>query len=127
MAAFEKSASHTDIFVSSICRFLGEIRIVPLNIMTVSLESSLRREIVQDCLRETLLYLLGLIAAEQPVAFVFNSIGILQIHNKNVHMTFFKEFLEAMDGSGKLAKAISIVRWSFFSQHHLFRVGLGEC
>ncbi|KYO28519.1 hypothetical protein Y1Q_0005324 [Alligator mississippiensis] len=86
----------------------GEIRIVPLNIMTVSLESSLRREIVQDCLRETLLYLLGLIAAEQPVAFVFNSIGILQIHNKNVHMTFFKEFLEAMDGSGKLAKAISI-------------------
>ncbi|KAJ6664869.1 hypothetical protein lerEdw1_005841 [Lerista edwardsae] len=85
----------------------GDIPIVKLNFIVLSLEGPFNRETVEGCIRETLLSFSRSIATKQTVEFTFKGIGVLVIRDSKVKMKFFKEFLQTMDGSGNLLKALS--------------------
>nr|XP_060627125.1 coiled-coil domain-containing protein 81 [Anolis sagrei ordinatus] len=85
----------------------GDIPIVHLNFIVLSLEGPFNREIVEGCIRETLLSFSRSIATKQPVEFTFKGIGVLIVRDNKVKMKFYKDFLQAMDGSGRLLKALS--------------------
>ncbi|XP_054829918.1 coiled-coil domain-containing protein 81 [Eublepharis macularius] len=85
----------------------GDIPIVKLNFIVLSLEGPFNRETVEGCVRETLLFFSRSIANKQNVEFTFKGIGVLVIRDNKVKMKFYKDFIQAMDGSGNLLKALS--------------------
>ncbi|XP_069495838.1 coiled-coil domain-containing protein 81 [Ambystoma mexicanum] len=84
----------------------GDIPVVPLNFMALSLGSSFTRDIVEGCVKETLQLFSRSIAIKRNVEFTFTGIGVLIIREGKVKMKFYKEFLHSMDGSGNLLKAL---------------------
>ncbi|XP_006197570.2 coiled-coil domain-containing protein 81 [Vicugna pacos] len=85
----------------------GDIPVVPLNFVMISLEGPFSRDTVEECVKETLLFLSRSISIKQNVEFTFKGIGVLVIKDGKVKMRFYKDFLCAMDGSGALAKALA--------------------
>ncbi|XP_011840301.1 PREDICTED: coiled-coil domain-containing protein 81 isoform X1 [Mandrillus leucophaeus] len=85
----------------------GDIPIVPLNFVMISLEGPFNRDVVEGCVKETLLFLSRFISMKQNVEFTFKGIGVLMIRDNKVKMRFYKDFLCTMDGSGALAKALA--------------------
>ncbi|PNI57137.1 CCDC81 isoform 3 [Pan troglodytes] len=85
----------------------GDIPIVPLNFVMISLEGPFNRDVVEGCVKETLLFLSRSISMKQNVEFTFKGIGVLMIRDSKVKMRFYKDFLCTMDGSGALAKALA--------------------
>ncbi|XP_076969451.1 coiled-coil domain-containing protein 81 [Tamandua tetradactyla] len=85
----------------------GDIPIVPLNFVMISLEGPFNRDTVEGCVKETLLFLSRSISIKQNVEFTFKRIGVLMIRDSKVKMRFYKDFLSAMDGSGALVKALA--------------------
>ncbi|KAM9659368.1 coiled-coil domain-containing protein 81 isoform 1-T1 [Trichechus inunguis] len=85
----------------------GDIPIIPLNFVMISLEGPFNRDIVEGCVKETLLFLSRSISTKQNVEFTFKGIGVLVIRNSKVKMKFYKDFLCAMDGKGTLVKALT--------------------
>ncbi|XP_042545498.1 coiled-coil domain-containing protein 81 [Dipodomys spectabilis] len=85
----------------------GDIPVVPLNFVMISLESPFTRDTVEGCVKETLLFLSRSISTKQTVEFTFKGIGVLMIKNSKVKMKFSKDFLCTMDGSGTLTKALA--------------------
>ncbi|ETE61113.1 putative protein C11orf73-like protein, partial [Ophiophagus hannah] len=65
------------------------------------------REMVEGCVRETLLSFSRSIATKQTVEFTFKGIGVLIVRDNKVKMKFYKDFLHTMDGSGMLLKALT--------------------
>ncbi|KAB1272334.1 Coiled-coil domain-containing protein 81 [Camelus dromedarius] len=88
----------------------GDIPVVPLNFVMISLEGPFSRDTVEGCVKETLLFLSRSISIKQNVEFTFKGIGVLVIKDGKVKMRFYKDFLCAMDGSGALAKALANVK-----------------
>uniref|UniRef100_A0A4W3J678 Coiled-coil domain containing 81 n=1 Tax=Callorhinchus milii TaxID=7868 RepID=A0A4W3J678_CALMI len=86
-----------------------DIPIVPLNFTAISLESPFDRDTVEGCVKETLQIMYRYISLKRNVEFIFKDIGVLTIRNNKVKMKFYKDFLNAMDGSGYLVKALSNV------------------
>ncbi|XP_007901782.1 coiled-coil domain-containing protein 81 [Callorhinchus milii] len=84
-----------------------DIPIVPLNFTAISLESPFDRDTVEGCVKETLQIMYRYISLKRNVEFIFKDIGVLTIRNNKVKMKFYKDFLNAMDGSGYLVKALS--------------------
>ncbi|GCC22383.1 coiled-coil domain-containing protein 81-like [Chiloscyllium punctatum] len=85
----------------------GDIPIVELNFTFLALESSYDRDTVEGCVKETLQIMYRYIASNRNVHFTFKDIGVLTIRNNKIKMKFYREFLNAMDGSGSLVKALS--------------------
>ncbi|KAL0629852.1 Coiled-coil domain-containing protein 81 [Plecturocebus cupreus] len=85
----------------------GDIPIVPLNFVMIALEGPFNRDVVEGCVKETLLFLSRSISMKQNVEFTFKGIGVLMIRDGKVKMRFYKDFLCTMDGSGALAKALA--------------------
>ncbi|XP_044521956.1 coiled-coil domain-containing protein 81 [Gracilinanus agilis] len=85
----------------------GDIPVVQLNFVMISLEGPFNRDVVEGCVKETLLFLSRSISIKQNVEFTFKGIGVLMIRDSKVKMRFYKDFLCAMDGSGNLVKALS--------------------
>ncbi|XP_010596516.1 coiled-coil domain-containing protein 81 [Loxodonta africana] len=85
----------------------GDIPVIPLNFVMISLEGPFNRDTVEGCVKETLLFLSRSISTKQNVEFTFKGIGVLVIRNSKVKMKFYKDFLCAMDGSGTLVKALA--------------------
>ncbi|KAG8137032.1 hypothetical protein E2320_005578, partial [Naja naja] len=81
----------------------------PLNFIVLSLDSPFNREMVEGCVRETLLSFSRSIATKQSVEFTFKGIGVLIVRDNKVKMKFYKDFLHTMDGSGTLLKALTNV------------------
>ncbi|XP_058041612.1 coiled-coil domain-containing protein 81 [Ahaetulla prasina] len=88
-------------------RIPGDIPIVQLNFIVLSLDSPFNREMVEGCIRETLLSFSRSIATKQTVEFTFKGIGVLIVRDNKVKMKFYKDFLHTMDGSGTLLKALT--------------------
>ncbi|XP_072899477.1 coiled-coil domain-containing protein 81-like isoform X2 [Hemitrygon akajei] len=84
-----------------------DIPIVELNFTFLALESPFDRDTVEGCVKETLLIMNRYIAFNRDVNFTFKDIGVLTIRNNKVKMKFYREFLNAMDGSGNLVNALS--------------------
>ncbi|XP_006865072.1 PREDICTED: coiled-coil domain-containing protein 81 [Chrysochloris asiatica] len=85
----------------------GDIPVIPLNFVMISLEGPFSRDVVEGCVKETLLFLSRSISTKQNVEFTFKGIGVLVIRHSKVKMRFYKDFLCAMDGSGTLMKALA--------------------
>ncbi|KAK2501291.1 hypothetical protein MC885_014476 [Smutsia gigantea] len=85
----------------------GDIPVVPLNFVMISLEGPFNRDTVEGCVKETLLFLSRSISIKQNVEFTFKGIGVLMIRDGKVKMRFYKDFLCSMDGSGALVKSLT--------------------
>ena len=105
---------HSRIFYNISYRVLlylsGQIPVVQLNFSQLSYDSAFDRDAVEACVKEVLGALQRSIAAKRNVEFTFTAIGRLQIRDSRVKMKFFKEFINNMDGSGKLVEALQDVR-----------------
>ncbi|XP_013385182.1 coiled-coil domain-containing protein 81 [Lingula anatina] len=84
----------------------GQIPVVQLNFSAISFESPFDRDAVEICVQEVLGALARSVANKRNVEFTFAGIGRLQIRESKVKMKFYKEFLNSMDGSGKLVDAL---------------------
>ncbi|XP_023270364.1 coiled-coil domain-containing protein 81 [Seriola lalandi dorsalis] len=79
--------------------------VVQLNFAAVSQEGPFSRDVVEGCVRETLLLLFRALASEQNVFITFQGIGVLSFKNNKVRMKFNSDFINAMDGTGRLLLA----------------------
>ncbi|KAF3686601.1 Coiled-coil domain-containing protein 81 [Channa argus] len=81
--------------------------VVQLNFAAVSQETPYSRDTVEGCIRETLRLLFTALASEQNVFVTFVGIGVLSFKNNKVQMKFNRDFINAMDGSGRLLLAFN--------------------
>ena len=89
--------------------FAGNIPVVQLNYAAMSFESPYDRDVVENCVREILGAVHRAVGAKKNVELTFNGIGRLQIRESKVKMKFYKEFINSMDGSGKLLDSLQNV------------------
>ncbi|OBS68020.1 hypothetical protein A6R68_03440 [Neotoma lepida] len=59
----------------------GDIPVVPLNFVMISLEGPFNRDTIEGCVKETLLFLSRSISVKQNVEFTFKGIGVLSIRD----------------------------------------------
>ncbi|XP_040889979.1 coiled-coil domain-containing protein 81-like isoform X2 [Toxotes jaculatrix] len=81
--------------------------VVQLNFAAVSQETPFSRDVVEGCIRETLLLLFRALASERNLFVTFQGIGVLSFKNNKVRMKFNRGFVNAMDGSGRLLLAFN--------------------
>ncbi|KAM7014727.1 coiled-coil domain-containing protein 81-like [Tautogolabrus adspersus] len=81
--------------------------VVQLNFAAVSQETPFSRDVVEGCVRETLLLLCRALASEQNIFLTLQGIGVLSFKNNKVRMKFNRDFISAMDGTGRLLLAFN--------------------
>ena len=86
---------------------------MPLNFAAISHEIDFDRDTVERGIKEVLLALSRSVKGGHHVEFTFPSIGKLLIKNSNVKMKFYKDFLQNIDSSGAVAKALRNVGHKF--------------
>ena len=82
---------------------------VQLNFSALAYESPFDRDIVEACVKEVMQALARSVASKKNVEFTFSGIGRLQIRDSKVKMKFYKDFINNMDGSGRLVEALKDV------------------
>ncbi|XP_076118884.1 coiled-coil domain-containing protein 81-like [Alosa pseudoharengus] len=75
----------------------GEVPVVPLNFSALSADSPFERDVVELCVRESLMLLMSMVAKRTAVLFSFHGIGLLSFRQGNVSMRFDQDFLTALD------------------------------
>ncbi|KAK3098685.1 hypothetical protein FSP39_021970 [Pinctada imbricata] len=80
----------------------GTIPVVQLNFAAMAFESPFDRDTVESCVKEILSAVSRAVGAKKNVELTFNGIGRLTIRDSRVKMRFYKEYINQMDGSGKL-------------------------
>ena len=93
--------------------FLDETLSVPLDFEQIAADIHFRREIVEQCIHETLLFFAGALRDNKEVEFSFKGIGILAVRRKAVSMTFFDDCLLELDATGNMLAALLEVSSSF--------------
>lgn len=91
----------------------GQIPVVQLNFAAMSFESPYDRDTVENCVREILNAVQRAVGAKKNVELTFSGIGRLSIRDSRVKMKFYKDFINQMDGSGKLLDSMQNVSRSF--------------
>lgn len=81
----------------------------------MSFESPFDRDTVESCVREILGAVQRAVGSKRNVELSFNGIGKLTIRDSKVKMKFYKEFINSMDGSGKLLDAMQNVSIMIFA------------
>ncbi|XP_062274633.1 coiled-coil domain-containing protein 81-like [Scomber scombrus] len=84
-----------------------DLPVVQLNFTAVSQETHFSRDVAEGCVRETLLLLVRALASEQIVFLPLQGIGVLSFKQNKVRMKFNRDFINAMDGSGRLHLAFN--------------------
>lgn len=80
----------------------GQIPVVQLNFAAMAHESPFDRDTVESCVREILGSVNRTVNTRKNLELVFSGIGRLSIRDSKVKMRFYKEFINQMDGSGKM-------------------------
>lgn len=80
----------------------GNIPVIQLNYAALSFESPFDRDTVENCVREILGAVSRGISGKKNVELTFTGIGRLTVRDSRVKMRFYKEFINQMDGTGKL-------------------------
>ncbi|XP_029859883.1 coiled-coil domain-containing protein 81-like [Aquila chrysaetos chrysaetos] len=83
-----------------------ETPFVQLDFEQIAAEIHFRREIVERCIHETLLFFAGALRDNKEVEFSFKGIGILAVRRKVVSMTFLDDCLLELDGTGNMLAAL---------------------
>uniref|UniRef100_UPI0037E8265A coiled-coil domain-containing protein 81-like n=1 Tax=Semicossyphus pulcher TaxID=241346 RepID=UPI0037E8265A len=81
--------------------------VVQLNFAAVSQETPFSRDVVEGCVRETLLLLFRALASEKNILLNLQGVGVLSFKNNKVRMKFNRDFINAMDGTGRLLLAFN--------------------
>ncbi|XP_071613311.1 uncharacterized protein [Heliangelus exortis] len=84
----------------------ADVTVVPLKCEELSVCAQMPFTMVQCCVYEIVTLFFRATSKRQDTDFVFNTIGILSVRNREVTMRFFDEFLLAVDDTGKLLKAL---------------------
>ncbi|XP_069127195.1 coiled-coil domain-containing protein 81-like isoform X1 [Argopecten irradians] len=84
----------------------GQIPVVQLNFAAMSFESPFDRDTVENCVKEILGAVSRAVGARKNVELTFTGIGRLSIRDSKVKMRFYKEFINQMDGTGKLVTSM---------------------
>ncbi|CAF1282917.1 unnamed protein product, partial [Didymodactylos carnosus] len=84
----------------------GSIPIHPLNYFAIQNQYSYSRDQIEQCVKHVLQVFNRSVAAQRNVEFTFTRIGKLQIRDGKVKMRFFKDFVNDVDGSGKVLEEI---------------------
>lgn len=86
----------------------GSVPVVQLNYAALSVESTGRfdRDKIETCVRETLGALNRSIAMQRNVELVFCGLGRLQIRGGHVKFKFYKDFVNSLDRSGTVVRAM---------------------
>ncbi|XP_047435850.1 coiled-coil domain-containing protein 81-like isoform X2 [Mugil cephalus] len=79
--------------------------VVQMNFAAVSQDTPFSRDVAEGCVRETLRLLFRALASDKHVFLNFEGIGVLAFKNNKVHMKFNRDFITAMDGTGRLLMA----------------------
>ena len=82
---------------------------MPLNFAAVAYECPFSRDLVEACIKEVLQALARSVAAKRKIEFIFKGIGRLQFRDARVKMKFYKDFVNNMDGTGRLVDAMQDV------------------
>ncbi|XP_008290773.1 coiled-coil domain-containing protein 81 [Stegastes partitus] len=93
----------------------GDLPVVQVNFAAISQETPFSRDVVEGCVRETLLLLFKALASAKNVFLTFEGIGVLSFKNNKVQMKFNRDFINAMDGTGRLQLALNNRRGSSVS------------
>ncbi|XP_078323683.1 coiled-coil domain-containing protein 81-like isoform X2 [Crassostrea virginica] len=80
----------------------GNIPVVQLNFAALAFESPFDRDTVESCVREILGAVSRAVNGKKNVELTFAGIGRLTVRDARVKMRFYKEFINQMDGTGKL-------------------------
>ncbi|XP_056464007.1 coiled-coil domain-containing protein 81-like [Gadus chalcogrammus] len=83
------------------------IPVVALNYAAVSQVGPFEREVVEGCVRETLLLLPRALASGGPAHLALQGVGTLSIRNHKVGMKFNRDFVRTLDSTGRLLLALS--------------------
>ncbi|XP_077941072.1 coiled-coil domain-containing protein 81 isoform X3 [Gasterosteus aculeatus] len=78
-----------------------KLPVVQLNFAAVSQGTQFSRDVVEGCVRETLLLLFRALASEQDIFLTFQGIGVLSFKNNKVRMKFSRGFIDATGGTGR--------------------------
>lgn len=89
--------------------FPGQIPVVQLNFAAMSFESPFDRDTVENCVKEILGAVSRAVGAKKNVELTFTGIGRLSLRDCKVKMRFYKEFINQMDGTGKLISSMQNV------------------
>lgn len=84
----------------------GQIPVVQLNFAAMSFESPFDRDTVENCVKEILGAVSRAVGAKKNVELTFTGIGRLSLRDCKVKMRFYKEFINQMDGTGKLISSM---------------------
>ncbi|KAI2668857.1 Coiled-coil domain-containing protein 81 [Labeo rohita] len=84
-----------------------DVPVVPLNFSALSAEGPYERDAVEGCVRETVHLLLRAAATRRSVCHAFPGIGVLTFRQSRVKMTFYPDFISALDSAGRLASALT--------------------
>ena len=95
--------------------FSGNIPVVQLNFAALAFESPFDRDTVESCVREILGAVSRAVNGKKNVELTFTGIGRLTVRDARVKMRFYKEFINQMDGTGKLLDSMQNV-----SQKNIF-------
>jgi nucleoid DNA-binding protein len=92
----------------------GSIPVHPLNYTAIANETAFKRDDIDLCVKHVLQIFNRSVSSRKNVEFTFTGIGKLQIKDYKVKMRFFKEFVNACDGSGKVVEEMQNVSSFFF-------------
>ncbi|XP_054666853.1 coiled-coil domain-containing protein 81-like [Grus americana] len=83
-----------------------ETPFVQLDFEHIAADIHFRREIVERCIHETLLFFAGALRDNKEVEFSFKGLGILAVRRKVVSMTFSDDCLLELDPTGNMLEAL---------------------
>ncbi|XP_030326412.1 coiled-coil domain-containing protein 81 [Strigops habroptila] len=83
-----------------------ETPFVQLDFEQIGADIHFRREIVERCIHETLLFFAEALRDKKEVEFSFRSVGILAVRRSVVSMTFFDDCLLELDVTGNMKAAL---------------------
>lgn len=84
----------------------GQIPVVQLNFAAMAHESPFDRDTVESCVKEILGSVNRTVNSRKNLELTFNGIGRLTIRDSKVKMRFYKDFINQMDGSGKMVDSM---------------------
>ena len=93
--------------------FLEETPLVQLDCEQIAADTRFRKEIVEQCVHETLLFFAEALRDNKEVEFSFEGIGILAVRRKVLSMTFLDDCLLELDATGNMLAALLGVSLSF--------------
>ncbi|XP_063070047.1 coiled-coil domain-containing protein 81-like [Engraulis encrasicolus] len=105
----------------------GEVPVVPLNFSLLSMDGPFERDVVERCVRESLMLLVRVVSQHPSALLGFPGLGLLTFRRGLACMRFHRAFLWALDQTWGLARRIRCSRAGVSSSVEPDRVHSRSC